>query len=131
MTTTCFYGPLSPSCSDLVVITISHIDTVVCPNSGISFGAGEQILTVEYFERLSGRAVHDACFKFRPELGSFIVPALMLRGGGSKANITLCKTTPTLRTAPQHEFYELEPRSLENILTSIKDVFKDNLDDLS
>jgi hypothetical protein len=36
MTTTCFYGPLSPSCSDLVVITISHIDTINTRSRGLS-----------------------------------------------------------------------------------------------
>ena len=35
MTTTCFYGPLSPSCSDLVVITISHIDTINTRSRGV------------------------------------------------------------------------------------------------
>ena len=36
MTTTCFYMPLSPSCSDLVVIPISYIDTINTRSRGLS-----------------------------------------------------------------------------------------------
>ena len=49
-----------------------------CPSSGETFGPGERVLTVHYYDRLDRSA---DIFKLREDLGVFCIPTSMLRVG--------------------------------------------------
>ena len=49
------------------------------------------MVEVEYFDRLSSAEVHDRRFRSRADLGTYLVPAIMVRlGGASGACRSVC-----------------------------------------
>ena len=92
-----------------------------CPISKEKFEVGERVIQGEWYDIVDKR---QGLYEFRPDLGVFTVPTLMLRAGGGEDPIRLEKMQPRGRSSRQ--FYKLDGELGRRIEYLIDHVHRDN-----
>ena len=114
-------------------------EATTCPNSNERFAAGEWFVTIEWYERASRHTRDDNTFGARPERGEYMVPVLVLRGGGKVLPITLSPVGGAGAGRPrrgggaaaQHQVFSLASETADAILAKIETEFRDDVASLS
>ena len=93
-----------------------------CPVSEEEFDAGEQVMWVTYYDRLTPRV-----FRYCPFLGVFMVPVAMLRAGKVSLveQVTRITRTQSQSKPKEDRRYELSEDEHTRVMNSIIHDFKD------